>query len=80
MAQDEVIPVPGFQVVKDYKEALTGFSHIHCVGVLNCTSLSQGRVLGAASGRGEGKLHFRIPWAGEGGKHTACVQPAVSSL
>lgn len=38
------------QIGKVYVEVLTGFSHIHHSGFLNTISLSQGYVLGPASG------------------------------
>lgn len=53
--QDEWIPAPTIQILKVYKEALTGFSHIYHAGVANTTSLSQGHDLGAASGSRRGK-------------------------
>ena len=43
------------KILKVYKEALTGFSQEYCAGGLNTTSLSQGSVLGPASGRQKGK-------------------------
>lgn len=39
--QNEWIPAPTIQILKVYKEALTGFSHIYHAGVANTTSLSQ---------------------------------------
>lgn len=35
--QDEWILTPACQIVKVYIEALTGFRHIYCAGVLNAT-------------------------------------------
>ena len=51
--QHEWITTPALQNLKVYKEALTGLIHIHCVGVLNGTSASQGCVLGEDSGSGK---------------------------
>lgn len=64
--QDERIPAPDHQILKVFKEAFTGFSHIYHVGVFNTASLSQGYVLGAASGSGKNKQNH-IPKTGEEG-------------
>lgn len=54
--QEEWIPTPAGQILRVDKEALTGFSHVYCAGILNTTSLFQGCVLGAAaSGSEKGK-------------------------
>ena len=74
--KDEWIPVPSLQVVKVDKEPLTGFRHIYRVGVLNPTSLSQGRVHGAASGSGKGKLYSHIPWTREGAGSLRVPRPS----
>ena len=46
---------------------VTGFSHVHCAGVFNITSLSQCYVVGAASESKKGKRspHFKDREAGE---------------
>ena len=48
---------PSARILTDhiYIETLTNFSHVHSLDSLNITTLSQGGVLGAASGRGEGQ-------------------------
>ena len=48
--QDEWIQALTLQIIKVYKEGLIGLSYICYVGFFNTTSLSQGYVLGAASG------------------------------
>ena len=37
-------------VGKDFREALSGLSHIYCAGILITTSLSQGYILGGDLG------------------------------
>lgn len=55
---DQWIPVPIWQILKVYREILTGLSHVYHAGV-HTTSPTQGWVPGAASGsrRGKGNLH-----------------------
>lgn len=49
------IPTPASQILKACKEALIGYSHADHVGVFNTMLLSQGCVLGVASGSQKGK-------------------------
>ena len=49
--QEKRVPAPAHQILEADKEALTSFSHVYCIGVLNTASPSQGRVLGAGSER-----------------------------
>ena len=57
--EDEWIPASARHILKVYKEALSRFSHIYCVGVLNTTSLPQGYILRATSGSGKDKWNPR---------------------
>lgn len=51
--QEKWIRTSTHQILKTYKEVLTGVSHVYLAGVFSTTSLSQGRVLGTASGERE---------------------------
>ena len=53
--QDEWIPATASQILEMHKDPLTGFRHIYCANVLNTTALSQGYLLGTASGSGKDK-------------------------
>lgn len=52
---------PPLAIIKVYTEALTEFTDVYYPDTLNITFLSQGYILGAASGTGEGKwnAHFK---------------------
>ena len=49
-------PAPTHQILNVYREALTGVSRVYWPDTLNTTLLTQGCVLGAASGSVKGKL------------------------
>lgn len=49
------LPTPTHQILNVYREALTGVSRVYWPDTLNTTLLTQGCVLGAASGSGQGK-------------------------
>lgn len=61
--QDKWIPTPTQQILKAYEEAFPGLSHVYHSGVFNTTLLSQGCVLGTASGERERKQNpHSIDW------------------
>ena len=66
-------------MIKVYTEDLTGLNHIYHAGVLNTMSLSQGYVLGTASGSGKDKCNSHSKDGGEGeGLSIALVQLMVN--
>lgn len=54
------------RILKVYREAFTGFSHLSSLGDLHTTSLSQGRTLGTASGSSEGNQNTHFQGQGKG--------------
>lgn len=55
------------RILKFYTEVLTGFSRGPSPNSFNATFLSQGCILGVASGSGEGKWNAHSkPWGGGG--------------
>lgn len=65
--QDKEFCTPACQILKVYIEVLTGISYIYHPDSLNTTFLSQGYILGAASGKGEGKWNTHSKDRGEVG-------------
>ena len=53
--QDQWITAPAHHILKAYKEALMGLSHIYHIRFFNTRSLCQGYVLEVASGTRKGK-------------------------
>lgn len=77
--QDEQISAPTYQVLKVYIGALTVFSHIYYPESLNITFLSQGSILGAASGNEEGRQNIHSKVKGGSGE-ACCLGPVLGSV
>ena len=70
---------PPARILKDYIEALPGFSHLFSPDVLNNTLLSQVCVLGTAPNMGKARRRH-IPRIGEQVRSPDCLDPAHRSI